>query len=60
MVWDKPRWWKFWYTLKEIEAQLQKKQPNGEWVWIFSNNRIKIQNWVSSTVWSLLWQKRKK
>lgn len=58
MAWDKPRWWKLWYTLKEIEEQHQRKKQPREWVWNFSNQYKKIQNWVSTQVWKTLWQKK--
>lgn len=58
MAWDKPRWWKFGYTLKEIEEQHQRQKQEREWVWAFSNQQKKIQNWVFHQIWKILWQKK--
>lgn len=60
MAWDKPRWWKFGYTLKEIEEQHQRQKQEREWVWVwvFPNQYRKIQSWVSTQVGKTLWQKK--
>ncbi|MGE4444459.1 MAG: hypothetical protein AB7E37_05720 [Candidatus Altimarinota bacterium] len=58
MAGDKPRGWKFGYTLKEIEEQHQRQKQEREGVGAFSNQQKKIQNGVFHQIGKTLGQKK--